>query len=50
MLIVREKRLFLVSLLIFDDVLGRFRPGLRPFLPFIRRPAESILLTGNDRG
>ena len=27
-----------------------FPPGLRPFPPFIGRPAESILLTGNDRG
>ena len=30
--------------------IGGFPPGLRPFLPFIERPAESILLTGDDRG
>jgi hypothetical protein len=27
-----------------------FSPRLHPFPPFIGRPAESILLTGNDRG
>jgi hypothetical protein len=38
MLIVHEKCLLLALLLIFDDSLGRFGPGLRPFLPFIGRP------------
>jgi len=38
MLIVDEKRLLLVIFLIFDDILGRFRPGLRPFAARLRIP------------